>query len=83
MMDEQKRADLRWQWVTCSGCGRRYQCTPSDDYYSATTTDDGTCTRCLIGNLPLVTMELPNKDALAADPASQVEPDQGDDVEPC
>lgn len=34
--------DLRWQMVTCDGCGRHYQCTPLDDNY------DGLCTRCLL-----------------------------------
>jgi hypothetical protein len=33
-----------------------------DDYYNSTTVDDGVCTRCLIGNLPLVTMKIPNED---------------------
>lgn len=57
-----ERFDARWQQVTCVKCGRTYQCTPRDDYYNSTTADDGVCTRCLIGNLPLVTMKMPNED---------------------
>jgi hypothetical protein len=37
-----------WQIVTCSGCGRRYRCTPVDDYYNATTPSDGVCQSCLL-----------------------------------
>lgn len=36
-----------WQTVTCSSCMRTYQCTPSDDYYNATTPEDGVCEPCL------------------------------------
>jgi hypothetical protein len=48
-----------WQMVTCSTCGRRYQCIPSDDYYNKTTTTDGVCEKCLIGDLPLHVIQLP------------------------
>lgn len=40
--------DARWQMVTCSGCGRRYQCTPTSDYYNATNDHDGVCEACLL-----------------------------------
>lgn len=38
-----------WQMVSCSKCGTNYQCTPSSDYYNATTTEDGVCEACLLG----------------------------------
>jgi uncharacterized protein CbrC (UPF0167 family) len=37
-----------WQMVTCSNCGKHYQCTPSSDYYNATTLEDGVCEFCLL-----------------------------------
>jgi hypothetical protein len=37
-----------WQMVTCSGCGRKYRCTPMDDYYNNTTFEDGVCEKCLL-----------------------------------
>lgn len=40
--------DQRWQMVTCTECGRTYQCTPSDDNYG------GLCTKCLVGDLRVV-----------------------------
>ncbi len=47
-----------WQPVTCEECGRKYICTPHDDYY---TTPDGRglCERCLVGDLPIRTAESP------------------------
>lgn len=38
-----------WQMVTCRTCGDTYRCTPSRDYYNATTTTDGLCETCLAG----------------------------------
>jgi len=43
-----ERLDCRWQMVTCRGCGRRYQCTPSEDYFEATTLSDGWCWACFM-----------------------------------
>jgi hypothetical protein len=40
--------DARWQMVTCRGCGRRYRCTPDEDYYESTTLEDGLCWDCLL-----------------------------------
>lgn len=34
--------------VTCSGCGKHYRCTPANDYYNATTAEDGVCETCLL-----------------------------------
>ena len=48
------RPFLGGQLVTCKECGRRYVCTPKDDYYNATTPENGVCEPCLIGDLPLV-----------------------------
>lgn len=39
---------VQWQQVTCAGCKRSYECTPADDYYNATTLDDGVCLSCLL-----------------------------------
>lgn len=39
---------LAWAHVVCSSCGRRYRCTPADDYYNATTAEDGVCLTCLV-----------------------------------
>jgi hypothetical protein len=39
---------VQWQRVTCRDCKRTYQCTPEDDYYGATTVDDGQCFGCLL-----------------------------------
>lgn len=44
--------DNAWEMVTCSKCGRTYQCTPHDDYYNATTTTDGVCSECLTADVP-------------------------------
>lgn len=41
--------DRRWQQVTCSDCGRTYQCVPLDDFYAEQ--EDGTggcCFTCLL-----------------------------------
>lgn len=43
--------DLRHADVVCSGCERRYVCTPADDYYNATTTTDGVCFDCLTAGI--------------------------------
>jgi len=32
--------------VTCSGCGREYDCSQEDDYYNATDNKDGVCSKC-------------------------------------
>lgn len=40
--------DASWQMVRCRDCGREYQCTPEDDYYNATTTEDGLCEPCVL-----------------------------------
>jgi len=37
-----------WEMVTCSACGKHYQCTPSSDYYNNTTLEDGVCEQCLL-----------------------------------
>ena len=60
-MSDTENFDALRQQVTCAECGRTYQCTPRDDYYNSTTATDGVCTRCLIGNLPLVTMSTEQK----------------------
>ena len=39
---------VQWQQVTCRGCKRTYRCTLEDDYYGATTLDDGLCFSCLL-----------------------------------
>lgn len=44
-----------WQNVTCAGCRKRYQCTPSQDYYhepavieaGTQTFENGYCMTCL------------------------------------
>lgn len=41
-----------YQTVTCKDCGRRYRCTPTDDYYNATTVTDGLCATCIAGPDP-------------------------------
>ncbi len=51
--------DLRWQEVTCSGCGRTYQCTPTDDFYTAVpgrelAEGEGICEGCLLRHHGLV-----------------------------
>lgn len=45
-----------WRQVTCSSCGREYQCVPADDYYhrpdvadEARTLTNGVCEPCLLG----------------------------------
>jgi hypothetical protein len=40
--------DARWQMVTCRECGKRYLCTPSQDYFEATTLEDGLCWDCFL-----------------------------------
>lgn len=42
--------------VTCDRCGRTYVCAPSDDYY-CTPAGDHSCEACLVGGLPLVTLD--------------------------
>ena len=32
--------------VTCSGCGREYDCSLEDDYFDATDNNDGVCSKC-------------------------------------
>lgn len=59
-----------WQMVTCSACGKHYQCTPSSDYYNATTPEDGVCEPCLLSaaglaDAPLIEIAF-NADAKAA-----------------
>jgi hypothetical protein len=43
---------IQWQQVTCSHCGRTYQCTPQDDYYGWKTRNpgpsEGVCLACLL-----------------------------------
>ena len=34
--------------VTCRGCKKKYICNPNDDYYNATTTENGVCEPCLL-----------------------------------
>ena len=43
-----ERVDAAYQKVTCSGCGKKYVCTPDEDYYNSTTLDDGVCWDCLL-----------------------------------
>ena len=45
---ERPKVDRKWKEVTCSDCGRTYQCTPFADYYNSTTLTDGLCERCLL-----------------------------------
>lgn len=40
--------DAGWQMVVCKDCGKRYRCTPQNDYYNNTTLDDGVCETCLL-----------------------------------
>lgn len=42
--------DAAWQMVTCKDCGKRYRCTPWEDYFNNTTLDDGVCETCLLLN---------------------------------
>ena len=49
---------VQYKRVTCRTCGRSYVCTPADDYYGATTLTDGQCERCLIGDTPLVHVQI-------------------------
>lgn len=50
--------------VRCDKCQRAFVCTPSSDYYNweGVVTDGvcvgGVCERCLIGNLPMRTIEV-------------------------
>jgi transcriptional regulator with XRE-family HTH domain len=37
----EQRAYFQWKQVTCKTCRKTYQCTPSQDYYNATTSEDG------------------------------------------
>jgi hypothetical protein len=41
-------ANNAWKQVTCKTCRKTYQCTPSQDYYNATTSEDGVCEMCLL-----------------------------------
>ena len=45
-----ERVDARWQQVKCAGCGKEYQCTPSQDYFESTTLEDGFCWDCFMKN---------------------------------
>jgi len=47
-VSDAEKFDARWRQVTCSDCGRTYQCTPQDDYYNSTTAGDGVCLSCLV-----------------------------------
>lgn len=40
--------DPRWEMVRCRECGREYRCTPSQDYFDATTLSDGLCWDCFL-----------------------------------
>jgi len=40
--------DIRWEMVRCRECGKEYRCTPSQDYFEATTTTDGLCWDCFL-----------------------------------
>lgn len=51
-------AEIAWKQVVCSGCGRRYRCTPTDDYYDATNTIDGLCIGCVAAGLEVHTSTL-------------------------
>lgn len=42
------RVDAAYQMVTCMKCKAHYRCTPSSDYYSNTTLEDGVCESCLL-----------------------------------
>lgn len=52
MTEQERMPDLRWQRVTCSRCGRTYQCTPFDDFHDPREefgwTKGGVCYECLI-----------------------------------
>jgi hypothetical protein len=37
-----------WKMVTCRSCGKKWRCTPQQDYYNATTLTDGLCWDCLL-----------------------------------
>lgn len=50
--------DCRWKWVSCAKCGREYQCTPNDDYYNATSAQDGLCEVCLLAGMKLTKNDL-------------------------
>ncbi len=50
--------DQRWQMVTCSGCGRHYRCTPTDDYYNCSNDHDGVCETCLLAPHGLTTTDV-------------------------
>ncbi len=40
--------DNAYAMVTCSHCEKHYRCTPAQDYYNATTAEDGVCETCLL-----------------------------------
>lgn len=42
------RFNAAWQMVTCRECKAHYKCTPMNDYYNATSADDGLCETCLV-----------------------------------
>lgn len=56
--DPHANCDNAWKQVQCDRCGRRYQCTPFDDYY-CTPEGDHCCEPCLLraAGLPLVTLD--------------------------
>ena len=37
-----------WKTVSCSKCGKTYQCTPEEDYYNSTNATNGVCEKCLV-----------------------------------
>lgn len=61
-----------WQQVTCSTCGRTYQCTPWDDFYESDGHEGGRCESCLLGYLPLAGHVFIQEDSTLAGPFDTV-----------
>ncbi len=54
-----------YQQVQCDRCKRTYQCTPFDDYYCVTDSEEHVCESCLVGGAPIASIDL---EAPLADP---------------
>lgn len=47
------RVDCRFKDVRCAECGKEYLCTPDEDYYEATTLEDGLCWDCFLASVEM------------------------------
>lgn len=67
MSSKNPPASLGYADVKCKECGKEYVCTPEQDYYNATTPNDGVCWDCLLKETKTKPIPEPEAPVVGAD----------------